>query len=213
MKKINPRGGVEKIEKEVGASQMANGSEYGHKSLLGFLFKNDETSTQWSQGNSCKVTQSEGADHGVWMLFHCLSVCFSLMICLNGYFLPFFLSLQSSYPSCIYLDLQLSIAKWWERLTELIVAQGSRPDWAPALSLLYSNPVASWVFPPGAPWNASIFYPQDGIQKLLHSCRLCRVAEHSAVWYNGTTSTSVPGHHSFEKCLHTMLILERFLKS
>ena len=44
--KINPHGGVEEVEKEVGVSQMANGSEHSHKSLLGFLFKSYKTTAQ-----------------------------------------------------------------------------------------------------------------------------------------------------------------------
>lgn len=40
-----------------------------------------------------------------------------------------------------------------------------------------------------------------------------RVAEDTDVWFNSTISTSVPECHSFEKHLHTMLILARLLKS
>lgn len=56
-KKINPHGRVKEVEKGVGASQMANGSEHGHKRLLDSFIENDETNAQWSKGNWLKVTQ------------------------------------------------------------------------------------------------------------------------------------------------------------
>lgn len=45
-KKINPHGRVKEVEKGVGASQMANGSEHGHKRLLDSFIENDETNAQ-----------------------------------------------------------------------------------------------------------------------------------------------------------------------
>lgn len=76
------------------------------------------------------------------------------------------------------------------------------------------SPTVCWEAPVDTIWKASAFFPTGWHQEAttLLSC-FQRVAEDSAVWFNSTISTGVPRRHSFEKRLHTMLILARLLKS
>lgn len=160
------------MEKEVGASQMANGSEHGHKSLLGFLFKSDETNAQWSQGNWLKVTQSEGASHGMCMLFHSVGL----------YAFPWWsVSVGTSCPlSCPCSLLTKHVYTWTHRYPWPSGGRGWQNSAWPmratltvsVLCLYYPLPQQHAEIPVDAPWKASIFYPQDGIQKLPHHCPL-----------------------------------------
>lgn len=93
------------------------------------------------------------------------------------------------------------------------------PQQSPWLTLSYLCPYLPHSF--SSLWKctrdtlrqAPVDDPEDGIGKPLPHCLPFRVAEDTAVWFNSAISTSVPGRHSSEKRLHTMLILARFLKS